>query len=213
MHRKNSPKINRTFPFNQNKKCNAVSHIAFCLFSLAFDSAQLILKPNPRAGGEVAFRIGAAGELNHGFAVIGGAGNARVGFFLQFIHFAVKVIHAVFHIGDTMIQIINHARRDAARHIIHPITQLLELSIVHGVGSGRTVADILQFIAAKVNVGAVDNSYVGACAAAEGGIACCFQVFRIHRIRIHRIRIHRIRINSGCVHRGSGDAVDNDMAT
>ena len=37
------------------------------------NSAQLILNPNPRAGGEFAFRIGAANEFNRGFAVIGGA--------------------------------------------------------------------------------------------------------------------------------------------
>ncbi len=65
----------------------------------------------------------------------------------------------------------------------------MELSIVHGVGGGSAVADILQFIAAKVNVGAVDNGYVGACAAAEGGIAGGFQVFRVHGIGINRICI------------------------
>mgnify|MGYP000989177597 CR=1 FL=1 len=73
---KTSPKSTALFPpfslsFLSKTKCNATSRIAFCLFS--FYSAQLILKPNSRAGGEFAFRIGAAGELNHGFAVIGGA--------------------------------------------------------------------------------------------------------------------------------------------
>ena len=40
---------------------------------LAFYSAQLVLKPNSRAGEEVAHEIGGAGDFNHRFAAIRGS--------------------------------------------------------------------------------------------------------------------------------------------